>query len=194
MRSAIEPQPFPTRLVSVLRQILGAPDYQAYLEHCRAAGHEPALSERQYVEQAAVAMEGMGMPRSWGKLLGWLLICDPPQQSSAELAAALDLSAGSVSSGTRMLENAGLVRRVAAPGRRGKVYEMTDDAFLRATRSNQFTRFRELMEDGLALIGDDTAPRAQRLRKTRDFYAFLEREIPALFDRFEAEYGEGGNG
>ena len=60
MRSAIEPQPFPTRLVSVLRQILGAPDYQAYLEHCRAAGHEPALSERQYVEQFFEA-KGKGM-------------------------------------------------------------------------------------------------------------------------------------
>jgi len=35
----------------VLRRILGAPDYQAYLEHRRAAGHEPALSEREYVEQ-----------------------------------------------------------------------------------------------------------------------------------------------
>jgi DNA-binding transcriptional regulator GbsR (MarR family) len=150
--------------------------------------------ERQYVEQTAVAMEGMGMPRSWGKLLGWLLICDPPQQSSGELAEALDLSAGSVSSGTRMLENAGLIRRVAAPGRRGKVYEMTDDAFIRAARSEQFSRFRELMEDGLALIGDESSPRAQRLGKTRDFYAFLEREIPALFDRFEAEYGEGDNG
>jgi len=51
MRSAIEPLPFPTRLVRVLRQILGAPDYQAYLEHCRAAGHERALSEREYVAQ-----------------------------------------------------------------------------------------------------------------------------------------------
>ncbi len=35
----------------VLRRILGAPDYQAYLEHCRAAGHERALSEREYVAQ-----------------------------------------------------------------------------------------------------------------------------------------------
>ena len=51
MRSAIEPLPFRTRLLRVLRQILGAPDYQAYLEHCRAAGHEPALSEREYVAQ-----------------------------------------------------------------------------------------------------------------------------------------------
>jgi uncharacterized short protein YbdD (DUF466 family) len=33
------------------RQIFGAPDYQAYLEHCRAAGHEPRLTEREYVAQ-----------------------------------------------------------------------------------------------------------------------------------------------
>jgi len=41
--------PFPTRVARVLRRIIGAPDYQAYLEHCRAAGHVPTLSEREYV-------------------------------------------------------------------------------------------------------------------------------------------------
>jgi len=39
------------RASRVARKILGAPDYQAYLEHCRAAGHGPALSEREYVAQ-----------------------------------------------------------------------------------------------------------------------------------------------
>ncbi len=37
------------RFPRVLRQILGAPDYPAYLEHCRRAGHQPALSEREYL-------------------------------------------------------------------------------------------------------------------------------------------------
>jgi uncharacterized short protein YbdD (DUF466 family) len=27
------------------------PDYEAYLEHCRAAGHLPQLGEREYVAQ-----------------------------------------------------------------------------------------------------------------------------------------------
>ena len=39
------------RVASVARRMLGAPDYQAYLEHCRAAGHAPALGEREYVAQ-----------------------------------------------------------------------------------------------------------------------------------------------
>jgi uncharacterized short protein YbdD (DUF466 family) len=35
--------------VRVLKQIFGAPDYAAYLEHCRTAGHPPDLTEREYV-------------------------------------------------------------------------------------------------------------------------------------------------
>jgi uncharacterized short protein YbdD (DUF466 family) len=31
--------------------MVGAPDYEAYLEHCRAAGHQPLLSEREYVAE-----------------------------------------------------------------------------------------------------------------------------------------------
>jgi uncharacterized short protein YbdD (DUF466 family) len=39
------------RLIRIARRILGAPDYQAYLEHCRTAGHPPRLTEREYVDQ-----------------------------------------------------------------------------------------------------------------------------------------------
>lgn len=35
----------------VLRRILGAPDYDTYLEHCREAGHPPRLTEQQYVRE-----------------------------------------------------------------------------------------------------------------------------------------------
>jgi uncharacterized short protein YbdD (DUF466 family) len=34
-----------------LRRIFGMPDYEGYLEHCRVAGHEPRLSEREYVAE-----------------------------------------------------------------------------------------------------------------------------------------------
>ena len=34
-----------------LRRIFGMPDYEAYVEHCRSAGHAPHLGEREYVAQ-----------------------------------------------------------------------------------------------------------------------------------------------
>jgi uncharacterized short protein YbdD (DUF466 family) len=35
----------------IFRRIVGAPDYDVYLEHCREAGHPPRLSEREYVRE-----------------------------------------------------------------------------------------------------------------------------------------------
>ena len=37
--------------IRVLKQVFGAPDYAAYLEHCRSAGHAARLSEREYVSE-----------------------------------------------------------------------------------------------------------------------------------------------
>jgi uncharacterized short protein YbdD (DUF466 family) len=53
--AAGDPRRSPTRLWRrvrrVLRRVFGAPDYDAYLEHCRAAGHPPRLNEREYVAE-----------------------------------------------------------------------------------------------------------------------------------------------
>jgi biotin operon repressor len=145
--------------------------------------------QRRYAEEAAVVLAGMGMPQAYGKLLGWLLICTPAAQSGAELSAALGLSKGSVSAGLRMLESGGLVRRVPMPGRRGTFFEMAPDAIMRAAGSEKFTLFRQLMDRGLAVVGGEDAPGAERLRITRDFYAFIEVEVPKLIARFRAERG-----
>jgi DNA-binding MarR family transcriptional regulator len=144
-------------------------------------------AERRYAEEAGVVLAGMGLPQAYGKLLGWLLICTPAAQSGAELSAALGLSKGSVSAGLRTLEASGLVRRVAMPGRRGTFFEMTPDAIMRAAGSEKFTYFRQLMDRGLEVLGGEDAPGAERLRTTRDFYAFLEVEVPKLVDRFSSE-------
>jgi DNA-binding transcriptional regulator GbsR (MarR family) len=106
--------------------------------------------ERRYAEEAAVLLGGMGLQPACGKLLGWLLICDPPQQSSAELAAALALSKASVSTGMRTLERIGLARRVAVPGVRGHVYEMRPDALIDigSDAGRLYRQVRELMDRG----------------------------------------------
>ncbi|MFV2021605.1 hypothetical protein [Micromonospora sp. LOL_023] len=50
--------------------------------------------ERGYAKEAGVVLSGMGLPPAAGKILGWLLICDPPSQTGSDIAAALDLSKG----------------------------------------------------------------------------------------------------
>jgi len=48
------------RFFRIVRRVIGAPDYEAYLEHCREAGHAPTLDERQYVAQFFAA-KGKGV-------------------------------------------------------------------------------------------------------------------------------------
>jgi len=43
---------------AVWRRIAGWPDYAAYLEHCRHAGHPPRLSESEFLEDFFRARAG----------------------------------------------------------------------------------------------------------------------------------------
>lgn len=45
------PRPRLAAIARAVRAVIGAPDYAAYLEHCRRAGHPPRLSEREYVAE-----------------------------------------------------------------------------------------------------------------------------------------------
>ncbi|WP_051809110.1 GbsR/MarR family transcriptional regulator [Actinoplanes subtropicus] len=132
----------------------------------------------------------MGLPAAFGKLMGWLLICDPPQQTSAQLVQALGLAKGSVSTGMRALEQLGMVQRVPASGR-GHAYEMLPDALVRTVDARRlYLVIHAVMQKGIDVLGgDESAPRAQRLRVTRDFYAFVAERIPQLIDEFAQQEG-----
>jgi biotin operon repressor len=153
---------------------------------------DPASPERQFAEEMAMLFERFGVPRGAGRLLGWLLICEPARQSTADLVAALGVSKASVSTAVRMLESSGLLTRAIVAGDRSDYYEMRPDAFEAAHgQLGTFQIFGAVMEKGLAAIGDAAGPRAARLRETAAFYRFLEREWPAMVQRFRQEYGEG---
>jgi DNA-binding transcriptional regulator GbsR (MarR family) len=146
------------------------------------------VKERQFADEVGVLLSQMGMPPAYGRLLGWLLICDPPQQTSTQLGDALGLSKGSVSSGMRMLERADLVQRVPSPGR-GHAYEMMPDALVRATDpAVKHAIMRDVMQRGLSLIDDKDSPRAERLRVSRDFYGFIAEKIPSLMEEFRQKH------
>jgi hypothetical protein len=146
---------------------------------------------RRYAEEFGLLYSRMGMPPAYGKLLGWLLICDPPAQSLTELVEALGLSKGSVSTGMRMLEGATLARRVVRPGQRGHAYELLPNALITATSDAGalWAAMSALMARGVDLIGDEQAPEAQRLVVGRDYFAFIAKRVPELIDEFKQDNG-----
>jgi DNA-binding transcriptional regulator GbsR (MarR family) len=151
------------------------------------------LEERHFVEDVGLFFEQMGFPRMAGRILGWLLICDPPEQSAGQLAEVLQASKGSLSTMTRMLIQINLVERVGLPGHRRDYFRIKPGAWPHLIKAQMqvMTGLHQMVERGLVLLEDRDPVLRERLREAHDLYAFLERELPLLFQRWESERGNG---
>jgi DNA-binding transcriptional regulator GbsR (MarR family) len=127
-----------------------------------------------------------------GRVLGVLLISDPPERSAEELANLLRASRGSISQATRTLVQMGMVRRLTRPGERRDYFRVVPNAWEETTRQEmaQISVFQDMAERGLALLTPDEPEARRRLEEMRDFYAYLRKELPALLERWEKEREE----
>lgn len=146
--------------------------------------------EKHFVEEVGIVFEQTGLPRMAGRILGWLLISDPPHQSTDELVEALMASKGSISTMTRLLIQIGLIERLSLPGVRHDYFRLQPDAWQHMIRRglvDEIRMVRQLAERGLELLADKTPLTRQWLEEMRDVYTFLEREFPTLLERWEQE-------
>ena len=144
-----------------------------------------------YADLVGQTLVAGALPPLAGRLWGWLLICDPPEQTAEQLATALHASRGSISGMARLLENAGLVARRRRRGDRKERFVIEPGAMLHLFEGRQalLTQVRRISEQGLELLGDKPPPLRVRLQELHDLYAFMEREMPGLLDRFRAQQG-----
>jgi DNA-binding MarR family transcriptional regulator len=129
--------------------------------------------EAQFVDRLGLFMEMLGGPRTMGRVYGWLLICDPPQQSLSELAVALSVSKASVSTVARQLREGGMIERLPSPTRQHH-YRVTPGGFASVlnTQLSRMTFGIEAADFGLSLLGDDRSDQRERLEDFRDFCEF----------------------
>jgi DNA-binding transcriptional regulator GbsR (MarR family) len=146
--------------------------------------------ERSFIEEVGVFFENNGLPRMSGRMFGWLLIADPPYQSPSDIAAVLMASKGSVSSTIRLLTQMGMIERYVIPGERHDHFRLCEDALRRRAQhglEEEIRMFRELAEHGLELMRREPSARRQWLEEMRNRFAFLEKEFPALMERYEKQ-------
>jgi DNA-binding transcriptional regulator GbsR (MarR family) len=145
--------------------------------------------ESRFVEEMGQMLASYGMTPMAGRMWGWLLICEPAEQTAAEIADALHASRGAISGTARLLANSGMIRRTTRRGDRREYFSAppeTFDAFL-TSAGRIYRQFREMAERGLQAIADRPPESRARLQEFRDVLAFIEREVPAVIDRYLGE-------
>ena len=143
-----------------------------------------------FIEEFGTIFESYSVPRMSGRILGWLLVSDPPHQSAGQLAEVLQASKGAISSATQMLTRSGLVKKVKFPGDRKTYYVIPSGiwAELNNNRNRSTARYRRLAEEGLELIKDDPPEIRERLEEMHHIHAYFERERPKMMQKWIEEW------
>ncbi|GAA4544439.1 GbsR/MarR family transcriptional regulator [Amycolatopsis samaneae] len=133
-----------------------------------------------WVERVATfCVDEWGLPPITGRILGWLMISDPPEQSAGEIADVISASRASLTSNMRFLTVIGLVRRTRRPGDRTAYYRIEDDAWQKVVQRklDSLGAFGEIADEGLAIAGADES-RTERIRAAQESLTWL-RDIAA---------------
>ena len=115
-----------------------------------------------------------GLPPITGRILGWLMICEPAEQSAGDIAASIGASRASLTTSMRFLIGSGLVRRLTRPGGRTSYYRIDDGMWDTVVRRRiaSMVSFSQITLDGMNLVGAEGA-RAARLRAAHDFFDWM---------------------
>ncbi|NND84093.1 MAG: MarR family transcriptional regulator [Acidimicrobiia bacterium] len=145
--------------------------------------------ELAYIEHVGRFWESFGGSRMAGRILGRLMTCHPAHQSSAQLAEALQASAGSISTQTRTLETIGLIDRITFPGDRSTYFLMREGAWadVLGAKIGGIQVLHDIALAGRSLVGDDRADRVDDLLAVTEFFGI---EYPLLMERMKAQMAE----
>lgn len=128
-----------------------------------------------FIEKIGVIAQSEGLPRIAGRVLAMLLY-DGERVSFRDLADALQVSRGSVSSSVRMLESQQLIKRVSKAGDRQDYFQVADNPFANMIEASA-TRVRRAAADIEESLKDipisEQGPR-ERVASYAAFYRALD--------------------
>jgi hypothetical protein len=132
-----------------------------------------------------------GFPPVAGRLLGYLLICEPAEQSIAQLSDALLASRTAITGAVTLLMRYNVVRRIRSAGQRMDHVTLDPRAldptgFAGATYQEQ----ARLAREALALLGDGDTTRRSMIEEGAAFYDFLAERMPTLLTEWHARRDE----
>lgn len=122
-----------------------------------------------------------GFPPMVGRLLGYLAVCDPPDQSVGELAEALLASRSAIAGALKSLEVTSVVQRSRAAGERmDRVWLDMKSPEATGMDITEYQELGALAREGLEVLADAPRERQAVLLEMAAFADFLVEQMPRL--------------
>ena len=146
--------------------------------------HQPTENIH-FIEDIGLYFEQMGLPLMAGRILGALLISDPPAQSITDLGDKLHASKSSISIMARWLVERGLIERVVSPIPRRDYYRFKPGGWIIYMRQwlNLVSGLHRITERGMLLMAEKPDHLKIRLQEAHDLFSNIEQEFPAILEK-----------
>lgn len=126
-------------------------------------------------------------PPMAGRVLGYLLVCDPPEQTIAELSEVLLASRSAVTGALDVLERVHAIKRSRAAGERmDRVRVDLASAQSRGFDVSEYQELGDLAREGLEVVGDASPGRRATLIEMAAFADWLVERTRVLQQEWEA--------
>lgn len=143
---------------------------------------------RHFVERMSMLLADWGFPRMAARVLMVMTVSDEPTLTAGELAERLGVSPAAISGAVRYLIQIGMAVREPVAGSRRDRYRLSEDTWFEATVTKMtiFKQIADLTTEAVAALGDPTTPSSARVTEMRDYYQFVNAELPGLLERWTA--------
>jgi hypothetical protein len=122
-----------------------------------------------------------GMAPMVGRLIGYLAVCDPREQSISELADALLASRSAIAGAVSVVERLGLIQRSRAAGERmDRVRIDMSSSHAMGFDVSEYVEMAELAREGLRTLDEAPPERSAILLEWEAFSEFLVERLPSL--------------
>ena len=145
------------------------------------------IEETHFIEDIGLYFERLGLPRMAGRILGVLLISDPPAQSITEIGEKLNASKSSISIMARLLIESGLIEKVPSPIPRRDYFKFKTGGWILYMQQwfELMSGLHKITERGIALLNEKPADLKRRLMEAHDLFSYLEEHFPSLLEKLQ---------
>ncbi len=122
-----------------------------------------------------------------GRLLGYLLVCDPIEQTIGDITEALLTSRSAITGAVKMLETMHLVNRTRSAGSRVDMISIAPRGWEQSGFDPaEYQQQANLAREGLEVIKNASLERRQALEETRMLNEFLVERMPQLLEEWHS--------
>ncbi len=151
-------------------------------------------AERDFIDGVAAYYQmNDGMPLARGRLIGWLVICEPATQSARSLSAKVGCEESDVDYILGLLVPSGVLQRSDAADPDDFLVAMDDTAWPERVKGvfANIPAFHEILQRGCETLADAPPERRRRIENMERLFGYLSVEIPAVIEGYEQRSRKG---